>query len=525
MSDNDSNNNGNDNSSNSPQELHGWGPLIATLETKALAARAMGGAAKLEARRASGSLNARERIAFLLDPDSFQEIGTLAANITGEGDRPAPADAFPAGFGRIHGRPVLVGAEDFTVMGGSIGLAAADKRYRLTQLAAQERVPLVFLLEGAGHRMTNALKGHGRTPNDLQGLVDLSGKVPSVCVVLGASAGHGALAAPLMDFAVMTESAALFAAGPPLVEAATGEKIDKHELGGPKVHVQTSGVVHNRAADEAKALELVRSYLRYFPQSAWDAPPCGISGDAAQERRLDEILALIPPDSFKPYKMKRVLELLVDEGTLLEVQPQFGSAVITALAFLGGQSVAIVANNPVSKAGALDCDAAHKAARFLEVVGSFHIPVVFLADNPGVQAGSKAEREGALRAAARMFAAQRRLRSPKLHVTIRKAFGFGSSVMAMNPFDDQTLSIAFPGATLGAMPAASGGRAANAEEEEQAALDALQQGGPYPVASTLGFDEVIDPRELRNVLLAGLRLAAGRTQGAKQPLARVGFLP
>jgi len=507
------------------EDLHGWGPMLAALEKKEGAARAMGGQEKLETRRTRGALNARERIAALLDPESFREIGTLAGSEVSEGERPAPADAFPAGFGCIHGRPVLVGAEDFTVMGGSIGLAAADKRYRLTQLAAQERVPLVLLLEGAGHRMTNALKGHGRTPNDLQGLVDLSGLVPTVCIVLGPSAGHGALAAPLMDFAVMEDSASLFTAGPPLVEAATGEKIDKHDLGGPDVHVSTSGVIHNRAEGEAEAIELARGYLRYFPQSAWDACPRHDSSSDSGERRLDEILKLIPPDSRKPYKMKRVLECLVDRGSLFEVQPNFGSAVITALAFLGGQSVAVVANDPMAKAGALDTDAGNKAARFLEVVGSFHLPVIFLADNPGVQAGSKAERAGALRAAARLFAAQRRLQSPKLHVTVRKAFGFGSSVMAMNPFDDQTLSVAFPGATLGAMPAAGGGAAAKADATEQAALDAQQSGGPYRVASTLGYDEVIDPRELRNVLLAGLRLAAGRLTSAKQPLARVGYLP
>lgn len=515
----------NESNRSNEENLHGWGPLLEALEIVQGTAREMGGAVKLEKRRAAGVLNARERIESLLDPGTFRELGTLAGNAIGEGERPAPADAFPAGFGLIHGRSVLVGAEDFTVMGGSIGLAAADKRFRLTQLAAQERVPLVFLLEGAGHRMTNALKGHGRTPNDLQGLVDLSGRVPTVCVVLGPSAGHGALAAPLMDFAIMEDSASLFTAGPPLVEAATGEKVDKHDLGGPKVHVHTSGVVHNRAAGDAQALEAARNYLRFFPQSAWETPPRLEANMAEGERRLDEILALIPPDSFKPYKMKRVLECLVDEGSLFELQPHYGSALITALAFLGGQSVAIVANDPSAKAGALDTEAGHKAARFIEVVGSFHLPVIFLADNPGVQAGTKAEREGALRAAARMFAAQRRLQSPKLHVTVRKAFGFGSSVMAMNPFDRQTLCVAFPGATLGAMPAQGGGRAAKAAASEQAELDALQAGGPYKVASSMGFDEVIDPRDLRNVLLAGLRLAAGRTAAPKQPLGRVGSLP
>jgi len=509
----------------SDDDLHGWGALLAQLDQREATARGMGGAEKLEPRRAAGRLNARERIETLLDPGSFRELGTLTATLVGEGERPAPADAFPAGFGRIHGRPVLVGAEDFTVMGGSIGLAAADKRYRLTQLAVQERVPLLFLLEGAGHRMTNALKGHGRTPNDLQGLVDVAGLVPSVCVVLGASAGHGALAAPLMDFSIMSEEASLFSAGPPLVEAATGEKVEKHDLGGPDVHVKTSGVVHNRASDEASALAMARDYLRYFPQSAWQAPPRQDGNGDIGDRRLDEILGLIPPDSFKPYKMRSVLECLVDEGTLFEVQPQFGPALITALGFVGGQSVAIVANDPMSKAGALDSDAGVKGARFIELAGAFHLPVIFLADNPGVQAGSKAEREGALRAAARLFSAQRRLGSPKFHVTLRKAFGFGSSVMAMNPFDAQTFAVAFPGATLAAMPAGSGGKAAKADAGEQAALDAQQQGGPWQIASTLGFDEVIDPRELRNWILDGLRISAGRLQGVQAPVARKGFLP
>ncbi|MDP6979456.1 MAG: carboxyl transferase domain-containing protein [Myxococcota bacterium] len=508
-----------------PDELHGWGPSLEHLGKRVEVARAMGGPEKLEKRRANGLLNARERIEQLLDPGSFREVGTLTATVVGEGERPAPADAFPAGFGRIEGRPVLVGAEDFTVMGGSIGLAAADKRYRLTQLAKQERVPLLFILEGAGHRMTNALKGHGRTPNDLQGLIDLSGIVPTACIVLGASAGHGALAAPMMDFAVMSEGAALFTAGPPLVEAATGEKIEKHDLGGPDVHVKRSGVVHNRAADDAAALAMARQYLHYFPSSAFEPPPRREAGGNTGERRLDEILALIPPDDRKPYKMKRVLECLVDEGTFFEVQPQFGTALITGLGFIGGEAVALVANEPMAKAGALDSDAGEKGARFIEVAGAFHLPVVFLADNPGVQAGSKAEREGALRAAARLFAAQRRLTTPKFHVTVRKAFGFGSSVMAMNPFDAQTFSVAFPGATLGAMPAASGGRAAKAGANEQEALDALQLGGPWSVASTLGFDEIIDPRELRNWVLDGLRITAARRAAVRAPVERGGYLP
>ena len=500
--------------------LSGWGKRLSDLEARQTIARAMGGKEKLERQAARGEMNARQRIESLLDAGSFQEIGTLVGALSEE----APADAFPAGMGRIHGRPVLVGAEDFTVKGGSIGLGAADKRYRLTQLALSEKVPLIFILQGAGHRITNALKGHGRSPNDLQGLVDLSGIVPTVCVVLGASAGHGALAAPLMDFAIMSEGAALFSAGPPLVEAAIGEKVGKEELGGPEVHVKRSGVAHNVAPDDAAALAMARRYLGYLPSNAWEYPP-EAPGPDTDERVLEEILDIVPSDDRRPYSMSRVLELLADQDSVLEIQPHFGRSLITALARIGGHPVAIVANDPSHRAGTFDRTAAEKGARFLEVMGGFHLPTIFLADNPGVMAGTAAEQEGALRAAARMFAAQHRLTGPKLHVTFRKAFGFGSSIMAMNPFDEQTLSVAFPGATLGAMPARGGGAAAHADEAQQASLDETESGGPYRIADTMGFDEIIDPRQLRNVLLRGLDLGRSRQSKPAAPAPRFGALP
>lgn len=505
-------------------DRHGWGPLLDELARRRAAAEAMGGEEKLARRRAEGRLDARARVARLLDPGSFAELGALAGGEREAGEPPSAADAFVAGAGRIDGRPVLVGAEDATVQGGSIGLEGADKRTRLTQLAAQERVPLVFLLEGGGHRMANALRRHGRTPNDLQGLASLSGLVPTVCVVMGASAGHGALAAPLMDYAVMVEGAALFAAGPPLVLASLGERVTKEALGGVAVHVEASGVAHDAEPGDAAALDRARRYLSYFPSNAWQAPPRR-EGPGAGARRLDEILALVPPDPRRPYPMRRLLELVFDEGSVLELQARRGASLVTALAFLGGRSLAVVANDPSVRAGAIDTAAAEKGARFLEVAGSFHLPVVFLADNPGVLAGSQAERQGALRAGARMFAAQHRLTSPKVSVTLRKAFGFGSSIMAMNPFDAQTASLAFPGVSLGAMPAAGGGSAAKADAGTQAALDANEQGGPWRVASTLGFDDVIDPRDLRDALLRAMELAAARQQGPFGPVARVGVLP
>jgi acetyl-CoA carboxylase carboxyltransferase component len=428
-------------------------------------------------------------------------------------------------MGAIDGRPVLVGSEDFTVQGGSIGFAAHAKRVRLALLAAQERAPLVMLLEGAGERASNALERYPYAPNDLQALARLSGLVPTVAVVMGASAGHGALTAPLLDFVVMVEGAgALFSAGPPLVEAATGERVDKQALGGARVHTTQSGVAHNAAADDEKALELVRRYLSYLPSSAWERPPRVASGDRGP-RRLDAILRFLPANPRRPYDVRRVVELLADRGSVLEIQPGWGRSLVTAWARLGGGSVAVVANQPLVRAGAIDREAGEKAAHFLEVADAFHLPVVFLADNPGVMAGSAAEREGALRAAARMYAAQARVRGPKLHVTLRKAYGFGSSLMAMNPFDGQTLTLAFPGAHLGAMPAAGAGEAVGADAATRERLAAREAAGPWATADTLGYDEVIDPRQLRNALLHALRLAEGRASAPPQPARHTGIRP
>ena len=246
----------------------GWGPALEEIERRKAETLAMGGETRLIRQRERGRLNARERIAALFDPGSFSEIGQL---VGADEDPPIAGDALVAGSGRIQGRPALAGAEDVTVLGGSIGGGASDKRYRLCQLALQERVPLVMMLEGAGHRVTDSYGG--RRPGDLMGLAELSGVVPMVCLVLGASAGHGALTAPLSDFAVMTESASIFAAGPPLVKSATGEEVSKEALGGPQVAAAAAGVVHNVVADDVDAIALARRYLDYFPLNAWEPPP------------------------------------------------------------------------------------------------------------------------------------------------------------------------------------------------------------------------------------------------------------
>ncbi|ASR36271.1 acetyl-CoA carboxylase carboxyltransferase subunit [Prauserella marina] len=496
-----------------------WLPLLDELATRRAGARAMGGEAKLARVKARGGLPARARVEALLDEGSFVELGTLA------GDGTIPADAFVAGSGTVDGRGVLVGAEDFTVAGGSIGTAAASKRARLATLARQERLPLVLMLEGAGHRATNALTPHRPAPGDLQALVELSGLVPTIAVVTGPSAGHGALTAPLADFTIMVEGqASLFTAGPPLVLASVGERVTKEELGGTTVHAEGSGLAHHVAATVLEALDTARRYLSYLPSSAWQRPPVN-AGEDVEPRAVPALLDIVPPDARRPYDMRAVIKEVFDAGSVCEPHARYGTSLLTAFARLGGVPVAVVANQPAVLAGAIDVRAADKAARFVERTTAFHLPLVLLADNPGVLAGSASEKDGILRAGARMFAAQHRAHVPKLHVTLRKVFGFGSSVMGMNAYDNQTVSLAFPGATLGAIPAAVGGATAKADPGTRKALLEAESAGPWRLAGSVTYDEVIEPGELRTALLDGLRLAAARREGPFEPVSRTGYLP
>ncbi len=491
-----------------PKDRASWDATLRHFAERVDGAQAMGGPEKVAKHHGRGKLDARQRITTLLDAGSFVELGTLVGSV--------PADGIVAGHGLIDGRPVLVGAEDFTVLGGSIGPGSSAKRYRIAELAGQERVPLIMLLEGAGHRPPTDGESHGRAPIDLQEQSRLSGNVPIVAGVLGSSAGHGALIAALADFSIMSAQAAIFAAGPPVVKASLGEDITKEELGGPAVAV-TSGLVHNVAGDDAAVLADIRTYLSYFPSSAWSYPPARVSSNDTGQRRLEDLVDVIPRESTEVYDIREVISRIVDDGSFFQVGPDFGPAMVCALGHLGGAPVAVVANQPMELAGSIDVDAADKAAQFIQVADAFHLPLVFLSDNPGVLAGSESERRGILRSGGRMFAAQNLARVPKLQVTLRKAYGFGSMVMAMTGFSGQTISVALPGVTLGSMGAAGASAATGADADQAAAIAQAEQNAAYRSASKLSFDELIEPAEIRNQLLAWLALGLSRRQAPAQP--------
>src|SRR5262249_5276584 len=249
-----------------------------------------------------------------------------------------------------------------------------------------------------------------------------------------------------------------------VAKEAKGEDIAKEDLGGPTVAL-ASGVIHNLAEDDEAVLDDIRRYLSYFPSSAWSYPPSVPEDEAAEPRSTPELLDIVPRGNRLVYDMRALLDVVFDKPDWFEVQPQFGKAIICALAHLGGHPIAVVANQPQVLAGSIDADAADKAAHFIMVADSFHLPIVFLADNPGMLPGSRSERSGVLRAGARMFAAQTAATTLKLHLTLRKAYGFGSMVMSLLGYDQQVATFAYPGATMGAMSAAALSRASHAGED------------------------------------------------------------
>ncbi|WP_068158141.1 acyl-CoA carboxylase subunit beta [Rhodococcus phenolicus] len=492
-----------------------WDDTLDDLGRRRAHAFAMGGTVRVAKHRGKGKLDARARIQRLLDPGTFHEFGTLVG-----GD--VAADAIVAGSGLIHGLPVMVGAEDFTTLAGTIAPGSNSKRYRLAELAVRNKVPLVMLLEGAGFRPTG--DHYGRTPTDLLAQARCSGKVPMVTAVLGPSAGHGALVAPVADFAIMSRQGAIFTAGPPVVKMSTGEDVSKEDLGGPGVAI-ASGVIHNVAETDEDVLDEIRRYLAFFPPSAWSYPQMTEPDEYSEPRETPELLDIVSRDGRRTYDMRTVIDIVFDTRDWFEVQPKYGEAIICALAHLGGHPVAVVANQPQVLAGSIDAAAADKAAHFIAVADAFHLPLVFLTDNPGMLPGSESEHDGVLRSGARMFVAQTTATTLKLHVTLRKAYGFGSMVMSLIGFDGQAATYAYPGATMGAMSAAALSNASNADADLDTTLRAMELEASYRSAEHMGFDELIRPEETRNALLLSLQRGIYARQAVAEPVTRTAIVP
>lgn len=506
-------------------------------------AEACGGEDAVAKHHAAGKLTVRERIAGVLDPHSFQEVGKLAGR--GRYDKNGkligfePA-AYVMGIGTVDGRPVAIGGEDFTVRGGTSW--GSDRRKGgqggfIEDLAYEYRVPLINLCDGTGGTVnTSKRKGFSVVPgygqDGFERSVDLMGIVPVVSAVLGTSAGGPSARAILCHFSVMVRGQSqIFAAGPPVVERNFGVKLTKEELGGAKVAADTAGTIDNVAESEHEAFAMIRRFLSYLPTNAWELPPRLPSADPV-ERREDELIDIIPRNVRQAYNMRKLVSLVVDRDSAFELQPGFGRAVITLLARMNGHVVGIVANNPMF-GGIMDAKAARKQGHFVELCDMFNIPLVFFADIPGFMIGKQSEEDAILREGVRARYIGLQVSVPVFTVIVRRCYGMAGG----GAIDRRGLNfkIAWPSAEWGSLPLEGGVRAAYKREIE-AAVDPAQKeqeieaelrrlNSPFLTAEGFGIEDLIDPRETRPYLCRFLEACQPRLRSQAGPKPKLGVRP
>jgi len=502
-------------------------------------AEQMGGADRINRQHGRGKNTVRKRIDGLLDPRSFQEYGQLASHLSGVGqaqtvDDVTPADAVVFGFGKIDGRPVCVVGEDFTVKGGTFGVIHGRKKLRAVEIANRERVPIIWIQDGAGARAQEMIgEGLPAGPHYLA-MARHSGTAPQVSLVMGPSAGDSSLIACLCEFVVMVDGISMLAAaGPPVVKAAIGREIGKDELGGCDIHCRISGVADYRAKDEAHALELARRFLSYLPTNAWEYPPSCPSLPPCESAPM-ELAGVIPDDPRQAYDMKRVIQAVVDQESFFEIKAEHAQMILTGFARIEGHPLGVIANQPSVFAGAITAAAARKARHFIDLCTAYHLPLLFLQDVPGIMPGLEAEREGALRPALSLSYALAWSDVPKVTVIIRKAFGYGACAMCGGGAG-QAVVLAWPYADFGSLPPTSAVLAAHAKDIEQSAnpearkLELVEHykrcTDAFHAAAMFTIDDVIYPNETRERVARALELARSRRSCGATPTARFGVMP
>ncbi|MGC5324457.1 acyl-CoA carboxylase subunit beta [Brevibacillus sp. SYSU BS000544] len=495
-----------------------------------------GGDDRIEAQHNRGKLTARERIDILLDRDSFVEMNPFVkhrATNFGMDKMEAPGEGVVTGYGKINGRLVYVFAQDFTVFGGALGEMHARKIATIMDLAAKNGVPVIGLNDSGGARIQEgvvSLDGYGHIfyRNSIY-----SGVIPQISVILGPCAGGAVYSPAITDYVFMVEKTSqMFITGPKVIETVTGEKISSEDLGGASVHSSISGNAHFTAATEEEVLEEVRRLLSFLPQNNREEAPrvefTGQDGDW-----LEGIIDLVPVAGTKVYDVKKVLELIVDNGDFMEVQPNFARNIVVGFGRINGQSVGLIANQPKVMAGGLDIDSSDKLARFIRTCDAFNVPLITFVDVTGFFPGINQEHGGIIRHGAKILYAYSEATVPKISVITRKAYG-GAYVALNSKAIGADVVYAWPNAEIAVMGPEGAANVIFAKEIEQSENpQATRQAkiaeyremfaNPYVAAEHGMVDDVIDPRETRRHLKVSLEML--RNKQENRPKKKHGNIP
>jgi methylmalonyl-CoA decarboxylase subunit alpha len=476
-----------------------------------------GGEKRIESQHAKGKMTARERIDVLLDTASFNELEPFVSQDMGSrDDTESLSNGVVTGYGLINNRKVFVYAQDFTVMGGSLGEMQSHKICRTMDLAAQNGAPVIGLIDSGGARIqegVHSLKGYAEI---FRRNAIYSGVVPQISLIMGPCAGGAAYSPALTDFIFMVEkSSHMFITGPDVIKQITGEEIDFEGLGGAQVHSSTSGVASLSASSETEAISLCRTLLSYIPSNNMENPPVLTPED--DPGRTDTVLnTIIPEDAKEPYSMHDVIARVVDINSFFEIQPNFAKNAIVGFARFNGNPVGIVAQEPKAIAGVIDIDASDKITRFVRFCDSFNIPLVTFVDSPGFLPGVDQEHKGIIRHGAKILYAYSEATVPKVSVVTRRAFG-GAYIVMSSKYLGTDITYGWPTAEVAVMGAEGAVQilfrkeikeAEDPEKERQKQIDAYQEKylTPYNAARSGIIDEVIMPADTRKKIISALSL-------------------
>ncbi|MQA02759.1 MAG: methylmalonyl-CoA carboxyltransferase [Streptosporangiales bacterium] len=523
-------------------DVHTSAGKLADLERRHEEAVHAGSARAVEKQHAKGKKTARERIAMLLDEGSFFELDELArhrsTNFGQQQNRPY-GDGVVTGYGTVDGRPVAVFAQDFTVFGGSLGEVFGEKIVKVMEHALKTGCPMIGINDSGGARIQEGVVSLGLYGDIFYRNVKASGVVPQISLVMGPCAGGAVYSPAITDFTVMVDQTShMFITGPDVIKTVTGEDVGFEELGGARTHNERSGNAHYLASDEDDAVEYVQALLAYLPSNNMDDAP-SYPADAPLEVTAEdtELNTLVPDSASQPYDMHTVIEHVVDDGEFLEVQALFAPNIVVGFGRVDGQSVGVVANQPMQLAGTLDIDASEKAARFVRTCDAFNIPVLTFVDVPGFLPGTDQEWGGIIRRGAKLLYAYAEATVPKVTVITRKAYGGAYDVMGSKHLGAD-VNLAWPTAQVAVMGAQGAvnilyrGRLGQAAQEG-GDVEALRQelitdyedtlANPYVAAERGYLDAVIQPAETRAQVVRALR--ALRTKRVDAPPRKHGNIP